>query len=95
MFESRGGVARHLLRLRLGLVHRDLANPFFASRPIGKLAEARGLHNITSFNRAFRREFGCTPGDARAAALLGAPLPPLNGGWRGSGGCPSFIDLLA
>ncbi len=94
VFESRGGVARHLHRLRLKLVHRDLTDPALANQPIARLAELRGLHNASSFNRAFRREFGCTPGDVRAAMQSNIPLLRLYGEQKGGSNRFHFIDLL-
>jgi AraC-like DNA-binding protein len=94
LFEHRGGVARHLQRIRLGLVRSDLTDPFLASVPIAKVAATRGLYNLASFNRAFRREFGCTPGEMRTASLVGAPLP-LAPARRNGDASPRFRDLLA
>lgn len=72
MFETRGGVAEYILRKRLTLVYRDLTDPLLWNFRICDLAERRGLHNIASFNRAFKRHFDCTPGDVRKKALFGA-----------------------
>ena len=94
IFEHRGGVSRHLQRIRLGLARSDLMDPFLASVPIAKLAASRGLHSIASFNRAFRREFGCTPGEMRTASLVGAPLSLSRSGWK-EGARLRFRDLLA
>lgn len=75
MFEGRGGVAAHVRALRLERVRADLADPALASEPIARIAERHGLFCTTSFNRAFRRAFGCTPGDVRAAAAARRDAP--------------------
>lgn len=53
------------------MVYRDLTDPRFWNVRICDLAERHGLHNVASFNRAFKRHFGRTPGDVRERALLG------------------------
>ena len=67
MFADEGGVARYLLLRRLESIRLDLETPGLAEVPIAGLAERRGLHNLASFHRAFRRHFARTPGEIRAA----------------------------
>jgi AraC-like DNA-binding protein len=93
MLEAEGGVARHIQRVRLGLVHAALSDPAAATRPIAAVAEAHGFHDASSFSRVFRRTYGCAPGDVRAAALLGRPVPAPAGGAR-PGGAGGLAGLL-
>ncbi len=50
--------------------------------PIGQVAEMLCFSDASSFSRAFRREFGISPSDVRAATYAGLPpaslpkLPP-------------------
>lgn len=74
-FDGAGGVAAHVRDLRLKLAHADLLDRSLARLPINELAQRRGFHCATSFSRAFRRAFGMTPGDLRAAAREGRPKP--------------------
>ncbi len=77
LFESEGGVAAMIQDTRLRLVRDDLRDPARAGVPIARIAEERGFHCVASFNRAFRRAYGCTPGEMRALAAAGAPAPTL------------------
>lgn len=76
MFERDGGVASFIRDARLRLVLADLQDPALAHLQIARIAERRGLHNAPSFSRAFRRAFGCSPSQARAAARRGAAPTP-------------------
>ena len=73
MFEGEGGVARFVRDLRLRQVLADLRDPALSALTIAEIAERRGLHNATSFSRAFRLALGLTPRDARASARFGLP----------------------
>jgi AraC-like DNA-binding protein len=75
LFEPQGGVAHAIQEMRLSLVHADLLDAEHARTPIFQLAERRGFACPAAFGRAFRRRFGYTAGEARAAARLGATLP--------------------
>lgn len=88
MFEGEGGVAHFVRERRLRLIFADLRNPALARIPIAEIAERRGFHNAPSFSRAFRRAFGCSPSEARAAAMVGAP--PTFGGPA----LPGEVDIL-
>jgi AraC-like DNA-binding protein len=90
LFEDRGGVAAYVQVLRLKRVHAELNDPRSAFDTIAGLAERHGLHNATAFNRAFRRQFGCAPGDVRRTALRADWTSPAPG--RSSP--RSFADLL-
>jgi AraC-like DNA-binding protein len=75
IFEPMGGVAQFIQRERLRQARRMLTNPA-ERRDIAELAEASGFFDPSSFSRAFRREFGCTPREARLSAMAGLSLPP-------------------
>jgi AraC-like DNA-binding protein len=66
LFESEGGVAAHVQRLRLERARAALADPANRELPIATLAERSGFHCPASFSRAFRRAYGLTPGAVRA-----------------------------
>ena len=71
LFEQDGGVATFVRDMRLRMVMADLSDPAQAHMPVARIAERRGLHNAPSFSRAFRRAYGCSPSEARAAAAMG------------------------
>lgn len=74
LFETVGGVAAYIQRQRLRAAHEALCSPD-DTRPIHAVAEACGFADASVFSRAFRQAIGCSPRDARAAAVSGAPLP--------------------
>ncbi len=76
-FEADGGVARQVQRMRLAMVHDALCDPAQARRTIAALALAHGFHDPSAFSRVFRATYGHPPGEVRAAALAGTPVPPL------------------
>ena len=62
--EPDGGVARFILRARLQMARRQLRDP--ASRTsIAQMAEEFCFSDASAFARAFRREFGHSPKEAR------------------------------
>jgi AraC-like DNA-binding protein len=77
LFEGESGVAAHVRAIRLGLVMDDLLDPALRDEPISAIAERRGFHCAASFNRTFRRAFGRTPSEARAAALSRGACDPM------------------
>ncbi|MBV9250024.1 MAG: helix-turn-helix transcriptional regulator [Acetobacteraceae bacterium] len=58
--------AEHVTRRRLQECRSALERPT-AARSITDVAFAWGFANLTTFYRAFRREFGMAPGDLRLA----------------------------
>jgi AraC-like DNA-binding protein len=69
LFESEGTtLSKFVLGQRLSQVHRMLTNTRGASQTIGALAFAAGFGDLSTFNHAFRRFYGATPSDVRAAA---------------------------
>lgn len=74
LMEGEGGVIRYIQRQRLRAIHTALSDPE-DERPIAVIAEACGFYDPSTFSRTFRREFGVTPSDVRAAARAGSTLP--------------------
>lgn len=58
----------HVARCRLDLVRRRLADPRLRDQTILKIATEAGFGDLSWFNARFRRAFGMTPREARAAA---------------------------
>ena len=74
MLEGEGGVAHYIQRQRLseGFAQlSDISNVL----PVSRIAEMLCFADASSFSRAFRREFGMSPSDVRAASLAGLPAP--------------------
>jgi AraC-like DNA-binding protein len=68
LFESEGTtLSRYVLGQRLAQAHRMLVNPHQAHRAISTIAYDVGFGDLPTFNREFRRLFGATPSDVRAA----------------------------
>ena len=69
LFESEGGTfTDFVIHCRLALVHRRLCDPDFAHLHIGTIAYDCGFGDISHFNRLFRRRYGASPSEIRAAA---------------------------
>ena len=73
LFESEGTTfTEYVLEQRLARAHRMLTNPVFSHWTISAVAFEVGFENLSYFNRVFRRVFGATPSDIRAAAQTAA-----------------------
>lgn len=70
LFAPYGGVASYIKSERLQTAYRQLADPA-ERRTIVDIAEAVGIFGASTFSRAFRQEFGCTPREVREAARAG------------------------
>jgi AraC-like DNA-binding protein len=57
-----------VLEQRLQLARRTLSDLRLTDRTISALAAEAGFGDLSYFNRAFRRRFGCTPSDVRTQA---------------------------
>jgi AraC-like DNA-binding protein len=69
LFELEGTTISHyVLGRRLAQVHRTLSDTRNAVLTIAEVAYGAGFGDLSTFNRAFRRHFGATPSDVRAAA---------------------------
>jgi AraC-like DNA-binding protein len=64
LFEPHGGVLHYIQHRRLLEAHAALADPN-ETRRICDIAEERGFTDASEFSRAFRREFGYSPSEAR------------------------------
>ncbi|SFM93180.1 helix-turn-helix domain-containing protein [Variovorax sp. OV329] len=72
MFEPLGGVSRYIRERRLARVHELLARS--AGRVhLGSTAQAHGFRSATHFSRAFREQYGYSPGEVRLRGLTMAP----------------------
>ena len=75
LLEDEGGVARYIQRQRLTegfSILCDARN----NLPIGQIADMLCFSDSSSFSRAFRREFGVSPTDVRAATYAGLRPAP-------------------
>lgn len=73
LLESEGGVTHYIQRHRLRASYAALTDPA-GDRPVATIAEACGFHDPSTFSRTFRREFGLSPSELRAAARAGVPM---------------------
>lgn len=73
LFEPFGGVRHAIQRERLFVAHAALSDPDNRA-PILEIAEQSGFGDASSFSRAFRKEFGCSPRDVKAAGVIGTPV---------------------
>jgi AraC-like DNA-binding protein len=68
LFESEGlTFSQFVLERRLARVHRMLGDPRHAGKTISAIALAAGFGDLSHFHRSFRRRYGATPSDVRAA----------------------------
>ena len=72
LFESTGGIARFINRQRLCEAHRRLADPNERAS-IHVIGSDVGFIDHSTFSRAFRREFGYSPSEARENAVAQSP----------------------
>lgn len=77
LFESIGGVAHFINRERLREAHRRLNSPRHAV-PIHIIGNEVGFVDHSTFSRAFRREFGYSPTEARERSLAGFSARPFD-----------------
>jgi AraC-like DNA-binding protein len=75
LYEDTGGIARYIQHQRLLEAHAVLADPA-STQTISVIAEDLCFADASSFSRAFKREFGYTPREARSAALSGLGVTP-------------------
>jgi len=71
LFENEGTTFTEFTRnARLNRAYRMLRDPRFADRSISTIAFEAGFSDLSYFNKVFRRRFGGTPSDVRAASSL-------------------------
>jgi AraC-like DNA-binding protein len=63
--------SRFVLARRLACAHRLLTLPDCAAWTIAGIALETGFGDLSTFNHAFRRAYGASPSDVRAAAKKG------------------------
>ena len=66
--ETGKSFTHHVLARRLEKATELLADPKWRDRRIADIAAQAGFTDLSYFNRAFRRRYGATPSDLRAAA---------------------------
>ena len=78
-FTPAGGIARVIQLRRLRHAYRELARSD-GPASVSRIGEAVGFLDPSSFSRAFRREFGCTPSQvlARRPPHAARPVPGLS-----------------
>lgn len=70
LFESDGlTFSQFVLEQRFAAAHRMLRDPRRARMSVSAIALAAGFGDLSHFNRGFRRRYGATPSDIRAASL--------------------------
>jgi AraC-like DNA-binding protein len=76
LFETEGTtLSKYVLGLRLARVHRMLSNPRYNELGISAIAYRAGFGDLSTFNHQFRRWYGATPSEVRAAG----PRPDRSG----------------
>jgi AraC-like DNA-binding protein len=90
LLEAKGGIAQYIQQQRLLAAHSVLSNPS-NRQSVTSLAEELCFADVSSFSRAFKREFGCAPSDARQTAISWLPVTSPR---RSSSGSSDFADLL-
>jgi AraC-like DNA-binding protein len=80
LFENEGTtLTEYVLGQRLVRAHRLLTDPLRANQKVIAISLDVGFSNLSYFNRAFRRRYGVTPSELRAAARSAneTPLQPM------------------
>jgi AraC-like DNA-binding protein len=72
LFEAeRVTFSQYVLHLRLDCAHRMLTAPHYEGWTITAIALEAGFGDLSTFNHSFRRLYGASPSDVRAAARHG------------------------
>ncbi|MGJ4855286.1 helix-turn-helix domain-containing protein [Labrys sp. La1] len=90
LFEPSGGVVHYIQKQRLLAAHAALSDPS-DRRLIADIAESFGFASAADFSRAFSREFGYSPRQARSAP---APSRLVKDSAQDADGLPSFERWL-
>jgi AraC-like DNA-binding protein len=68
LFEGEGTTfTEYVLAQRLVRAHRLLTDPLHVNQKVGAISLDAGFGDLSYFNRAFRRRYGITPSELRAA----------------------------
>jgi AraC-like DNA-binding protein len=94
LLEAHGGVARWIQRQRL-LESHALLSDVSCTATIAAVAQQFCFDDASAFSRVFRREFGASPRDVRAAALAGMALSAPSDAQVESGGIFGLADYLS
>lgn len=78
----------YVLDIRLEKVSQTLIDPEARSHSISAVALKWGFNDISYFNRAFRRRYGCTPSDFRSGRRASGFAADCNGGEEEASGQP-------
>ncbi len=71
LFASEGAkFSTYVLEIRLGKVARMLMDPDARGHSISAVALKCGFYDVSYFNRAFRKRYGCTPSGWRSRPRL-------------------------
>lgn len=74
LFETEGGVKAYIQRERLRRCLGEITTSIVSKRSILSIGEEFGFADASSFSRAFKREFGLTPTEARYGKLSDTPF---------------------
>ena len=88
LFEPFGGVTHYMQRQRLRAAHALLAEPGNTAS-IARIAEQVGFLDLSSFSRAFRREFDLSPSEVRSLPGLA-----IRRAGAGEASAPAAFDAL-
>ena len=92
LFEDVGGIAHYIQHERLFEARTVLSKPE-STQSISAIAEDLCFPDASSFTRAFKRKFGCSPSDVRHTAIGELPLSLAQKSREPSAG-GTFGDLL-
>jgi AraC-like DNA-binding protein len=94
LFEPSGGVLAYVQKRRLMAAHDALGDPT-EERLIVDIAEACGFSSAANFSRAFSKEFGYSPRDARSAlATTSRAASKPHAARRGSSSFDDWLKML-
>lgn len=72
LFEPVGGIAGYIRKQRLSHTYQEITTAEFANQRIGHIANRFGFTNVSAFGQLFRKAYGMSPREARAAKLKGS-----------------------
>lgn len=78
----------YVLEIRLEKVSRMLVDPDARRHSISAVALKCGFNDVSYFNRAFRKRYGCTPSDLRSGRHAADSAPGYSGGEVETSGQP-------